>query len=96
GQAWLERQARVLAPAIARARPASRWAGLRPGTPDGLPVVGPSSEARGLLHATGHFRNGVLLAAVTADLVHDALHSPGEPVEPAFDPARFATVGGPR
>ena len=42
--------------------------GLRPGTPDDLPVVGPSEHVPGLFYATGHFRNGVLLAPLTARL----------------------------
>jgi len=44
------------------------WAGLRPGSPDGLPVMGPSA-LEGLTLAMGHFRNGILLAPITADLV---------------------------
>lgn len=45
--------------------------GLRPATPDGLPVIGPSSSQPGLFYATGHFRNGVLLAPLTAQLLAD-------------------------
>jgi glycine oxidase len=44
-------------------------AGLRPGTPDNRPVVGPDAELDGLIWATGHWRNGVLLAPVTGDAV---------------------------
>jgi glycine oxidase len=43
-----------------------RWAGLRPGTPDSLPVLGADPELEGLLYATGHYRNGILLAPLTA------------------------------
>ena len=43
-------------------------AGLRPGTPDNLPVVGPGS-VDGLVWATGHYRNGVLLAPLTGEVV---------------------------
>ena len=46
------------------------WAGLRPGTPDGLPILGPS-PLQGFLLATGHFRNGILLAPLTGRLVAD-------------------------
>jgi glycine oxidase len=67
-------------------------AGLRPATPDNLPAIGPSA-VDGLIWATGHFRNGILLAPVTADLVAAALA--GEPLPdwaaPA-DPRRFAAV----
>ena len=45
--------------------------GLRPATPDGLPLVGPSPSAAGVIYATGHFRNGILLAPLTARLVAD-------------------------
>jgi glycine oxidase len=48
------------------------WAGLRPATPDGLPILGPS-PITGLFLATGHFRNGILLAPVTARLMADLL-----------------------
>ena len=46
------------------------WAGLRPGTPDGLPILGPT-DVDGLLIATGHYRNGILLAPITAKLVRE-------------------------
>ena len=45
--------------------------GLRPGTPDDLPAIGPSERLPGLFYATGHFRNGVLLAPLTAQIVAD-------------------------
>ena len=45
--------------------------GLRPGTPDELPLIGPSSTMPGVYYATGHYRNGVLLAPLTAKLVAD-------------------------
>jgi glycine oxidase len=55
--------------------------GLRPGTPDALPIVGSSERIRGLVYATGHYRNGVLLAPLTAKLVSDLL------IEGRCDPA---------
>jgi glycine oxidase len=58
-----------LSPELARAIPVDHWAGLRPGTKDGLPILG--ETARGVLVATGHFRNGILLAPVTAEAVVD-------------------------
>jgi glycine oxidase len=67
-------------------------AGLRPATPDNLPAIGPGA-LEGLVWATGHHRNGILLTPVTAELVAGALA--GEPLpdwaRPA-DPARFAGV----
>jgi glycine oxidase len=43
--------------------------GLRPGSPDALPIIGRSARVPGLVYATGHYRNGVLLAPLTGDLV---------------------------
>jgi glycine oxidase len=49
------------------------WAALRPATPDGLPIIGPVPHLSGLVVATGHNRNGILLAPVTAELVAEAV-----------------------
>jgi glycine oxidase len=67
-------------------------AGLRPATPDNLPAIGPGT-VDGLLWATGHFRNGILLAPLTADLI--AAAATGEPLPKwaaIADPRRFARV----
>ena len=67
-------------------------AGLRPATPDNLPAIG-RGALDGLIWATGHFRNGILLTPVTAELVAAALA--GEPLPDfaaAADPLRFAEV----
>lgn len=53
----------------ALARGAVLWGGLRPGTPSGRPMLGPVEGWEGLLLATGHFRNGVLLSAITGEIV---------------------------
>jgi glycine oxidase len=58
-----------LVPAIAEAEVAEHWTGFRPGTPDDLPVLGPDPEIEGLLYATGHYRNGILLAPITSTLI---------------------------
>ena len=64
--------------------------GLRPGTADDLPIIGASSEAPQLMYATGHYRNGVLLAPITARLVADAmLDGRVDPSLAAFSPSRF-------
>jgi glycine oxidase len=47
--------------------------GLRPATPDGLPLLGPSSRSDAIVYATGHFRNGILLAPLTARLIGDLI-----------------------
>lgn len=57
-------------PGLAAATLADSWAGLRPGTPDDLPILGPT-DLPGLLMATGHYRNGILLAPITAKLLRD-------------------------
>jgi glycine oxidase len=70
-------------------------AGLRPGSPDNAPIVGPAlgSGADGLVLATGHYRQGILLAPVTASAVaaHVAGDDVGADMAP-FTPARFATA----
>ncbi len=67
--------------------------GLRPASPDGLPIVGPSAVIPGLLYAMGHYRNGVLLAPLTAALVRDlALDSTGDSPIDSLAPARFGNL----
>jgi glycine oxidase len=88
----LLREAYRLLPEVAEMELVEASAGLRPGTPDNLPLVGPSGFD-GLLWATGHYRNGILLAPLTADAVADLL----EGVTPAgmvaaASPARSSLV----
>jgi len=80
-----------IAPSIAGLPLVSSWAGFRPRAADGLPVLGPCEEIEGLFYATGHYRNGILLAPVTADLIAKAIVE-GEtpPLLRAFSPGRFA------
>ena len=69
------------------------WAGFRPRAEDGLPVLGPSEDVRGLFFATGHYRNGILLAPITGKLIADAVvDSAKSPFLSAFSPARFCSV----
>ena len=49
------------------------WAGLRPMSPDGLPIIGPDPQIAGLFYATGHYRNGILLAPITAQAVTELI-----------------------
>ena len=80
----------ALAPALEQAKLSHVAAGLRPATPDGMPVIGRMPGWSGITIATGHFRDGVLLAPITAELVGDLVEHrrPRLPVD-AFDPARF-------
>jgi glycine oxidase len=65
------------------------WSGLRPGTPDGLPILGSDPRLQGLIYATGHFRNGILLAPVTAEAIAAEIRGErGYPLE-AFRVGRF-------
>jgi glycine oxidase len=59
----------TLCPAMVRGKVRRSWAGLRPVTPDNLPIIGPEPELPGLWYATGHGRNGILLAGLTGSLI---------------------------
>ena len=89
----LLRDALALVPGLDDAELVAVRTGLRPGSPDDLPMVGPGA-ADGLVVATGHHRNGILLAPITAEAV--AAVVTGEPPPPelaACDPRRFAGAG---
>ncbi|MGH7511059.1 MAG: NAD(P)/FAD-dependent oxidoreductase, partial [Gemmatimonadales bacterium] len=62
-----------LSPALMRAKVRRTWAGLRPMTPDGLPIIGRETRLGGLWYATGHGRNGILLAGITGLLVRQLI-----------------------
>ena len=67
--------------------------GLRPGTKDDLPIIGASTALPNLVYATGHYRNGVLLAPLTAQLVADAmLENRIDPALAALSPQRFGNL----
>ena len=85
----LHQAAVALVPQLADARFLDAWAGLRPGTPDALPILG-ATTTPGYFIATGHFRDGILLAPITAEVMADVIE--GRPPEhdlTAFSPARF-------
>jgi glycine oxidase len=71
---------RRIAPGIMNEAVMRTWAGLRPGSPDGLPLVGPVDELPGLVLAVGHYRNGILLGPITGlllkQLLVDGIRSP--------------------
>jgi len=62
-----------VAPAMAGLSLVSSWAGFRPRAPDDLPVLGACEETKGLFYATGHYRNGILLAPITGEVIADAI-----------------------
>ena len=79
-----------LVPVLAEAIMTRAWSGLRPYTPDELPLLGPT-DVEGLFLATAHFRNGVLLAPVTGDIVAALVLGETAPYEiAAFAPSRLA------
>ena len=73
GQAQLLGAAAKIFPSLAGATVLRRWAGLRPMTPDTLPILGFDPHVAGLVYATGHGRNGILLAPLTAQVVRDLI-----------------------
>jgi glycine oxidase len=73
GVAWLIARACEVFPALGEASFDRAWAGLRPVSADGMPIIGRDDERDGLLIAAGHGRNGVLLAPITAQLIADEL-----------------------
>jgi glycine/D-amino acid oxidase-like deaminating enzyme len=75
------------------------WAGLRPGTPDALPILGATSTP-GYYVATGHFRDGILLAPITARVMADVIEEKNPDCDlGSFSAARFTRApvhsGGP-
>ena len=85
----LHQSAANLVPNLGEARILEDWAGLRPGTPDKLPIMGATSVP-GYYAATGHYRDGILLAPITAKLMGQVIRGQ-EPEIPLqrFSPARF-------
>lgn len=90
GRATIRRAAEALAPPLEEAPIAGEWAGLRPVSADGRPILGPDPDVSGLHYATGYGRNGVLLGpgagAVVADLL---LEGATDADWDAFRPDRF-------
>ncbi|HET8539706.1 MAG TPA: glycine oxidase ThiO [Anaeromyxobacter sp.] len=85
-----------IAPALAQAPVVETWSNFRPASPDGEPILGEGTVA-GLLYATGHTRNGILLTPVTADAIAALVLGQPPPVDLApFSPARLAGILGRR
>jgi glycine oxidase len=89
--AGLRRMATELVPSLRRAKVESEWAGLRPGSPDDLPIIGRLPKRQNVYVATGHFRNGILLAPITGKLMTQLIcEGKAEMSLRPFSPARFA------
>jgi glycine oxidase len=90
GIAKIRSSAAEICPALARSAVAGRWGGLRPVTPDMLPLLGPDPKAPQIIYGCGHSRNGVLMAPLTGDLIADLVT--GSPLRldlSQFRPDRF-------
>jgi glycine oxidase len=85
----LHRAAIAMVPELRNAKILEDWAGLRPGTPDSLPILG-ATAIPGYFVATGHFRDGILLAPITAQVMAQVIEGRNRDYDLApFSPARF-------
>ncbi|WOD12189.1 glycine oxidase ThiO [Pseudomonas sp. NyZ704] len=85
----LKASAIALLPALADLQPVAQWAGLRPGSPEGVPYIGPVPGYDGLWLNTGHYRNGLVLAPASCRLLADLMS--GAPA--IIDPRPYAPAG---
>jgi glycine oxidase len=90
GIAALMMAASAIVPSIEDLPLVETWAGFRPATPDRMPVIGADPDVRGLFYAAGHFRNGILLAPITAAVIGALVSGCAAPIDiDAFSIARF-------
>ena len=90
GLSRMRAMARALVPQLGSATLQFAWAGLRPGTPDALPIIGPVPGWENMAAATGHFRNGILLGPLTGRVVAAGVaRGDWSGVPGAFSPGRF-------
>ncbi|WP_263260285.1 glycine oxidase ThiO [Pseudomonas sp. RIT-PI-S] len=81
--ASLRASAQDLLPALREAQVIAHWAGLRPGSPEGIPFIGPVHSHPGLWLNCGHYRNGLVLAPASCQLLADLMLGRAPIVEPA-------------
>jgi len=81
-----------IAPALDGAPLVDSWAGFRPRAIDDLPLLGPDAGVQGLFYATGHYRNGILLAPITAHVIADLVHGVSSSFIEVFSPNRFCAT----
>lgn len=90
GRRAIKSYALEIAPAVAGLEQTDEWAGLRPRADDALPLLGASARVENLFYATGHYRNGILLAPLTGALLADLITTGETPAPLApFSPARL-------
>lgn len=89
GLASLRAGAAALVPPLAKAKQRRAWAGLRPGSPDGMPIMGRLPGWSNVWVSTGHLRNGILLAPVSGLLLARAILGESVPELAALSPSRF-------
>jgi glycine oxidase len=83
-----------IAPALERSPVVETWSNFRPASPDGEPILG-AGVVPGLFYATGHTRNGILLAPITADAIAAAILGRSAPMDLSpFSPARLPGILG--
>lgn len=87
----LRRSAASFCPALAEGPILRAWAGIRPATPDMLPIIGPDPGVPNLLYACGHSKNGILLAPATASAIRDLIVGQSAADLSAFSIARFSS-----
>ena len=87
--ASLRESAQRLLPALENQAPVAQWAGLRPGSPDGVPFIGELSSLPGLWLNVGHYRNGLVLAPASCRLLADLMGGRA----PVIDPQPYAPAG---
>jgi glycine oxidase len=93
GVAAIKSMATEIAPAMETLPLIDSWAGFRPRASDGLPVLGPCSGIQGLIYATGHYRNGILLAPITGKVIADVIVDGVVPDSiQSFSPDRFGSM----
>ena len=90
GAVRIRELASAILPSLGTAGMLSTWAGLRPMTRDGLPIIGPDGEHPSVIYACGHGKNGILLAPLTGALLTATVTGAVPPTDPAlFSPSRF-------
>lgn len=90
----LTRWSGQLFPYLKSIKPERSWAGLRPATQDGWPLIGPLPGSPEVILAAGHYRNGILLSPITAVMVGNLLEGKSDSYGNAYDPGRFSRTAG--